>query len=182
MRVFGEPLNEMIRLFKRPAKPTFDEALLNQLFRYAFSLCHDEAQAFDLVQHSCEKSLSNNSDHVHSKPFMMKVIRHAFIDQYRRKRFELVKDITEIESSLEEESHCLKTLEELHIDKQNVAIILDQVSPQERELLYLWTIEGMSIQEIADMTETPKGTLLARLSRLRKRLVKQFEHLVEREA
>ncbi|WP_231109569.1 RNA polymerase sigma factor, partial [Vibrio nigripulchritudo] len=178
----GQQTLNMFGLFKRSAHPTLDKALLNQLYRYALSLCHDESQAHDLVQYSCEKVLTAKVEPTQIKPYMMKVIRHAFIDQYRRKQFELVKDDSEILETIEKESDVLKSLEDIAIDEQHVDWILSRVTPHEREQLYLWAVEGMSVQEIAEMTDTPKGTLLSRLNRLRKRITTEFNHLQDQEA
>ncbi|KXF83443.1 RNA polymerase subunit sigma-24 [Enterovibrio coralii] len=169
----------MWKLFKKKKRDVFDKALLNQLYRYAYSLSNEESLAFDLVQMSCEKTLRLDDPNKQTKPYMMTIIRHAFIDQYRRKHFELVVDTNELTEVIEDEARALKSLEDLQIEKENVALILAEVSPQERELLFLWAVEGLTIQEIASLTETPIGTLLSRLSRLRKRLIAKFGHLNE---
>ncbi|MGK0290726.1 MAG: RNA polymerase sigma-70 factor (ECF subfamily), partial [bacterium] len=61
--------------------------------------------------------------------------------------------------------------------KEEVEILLDQASPAERELLYLSAVEEYSIQEIAEITQTPKGTLLSRLHRLKNKIRDQFGKL-----
>ena len=37
-------------------------------------------------------------------------------------------------------------------------------------MLYLWAVEEYTVDEIALLTETPRGTLLSRLHRLKKRV------------
>ena len=64
------------------------------------------------------------------------------------------------------------------IDQQHIAIILKELAPKERELLFLWAVEGNTVQELADRTNTSRGTLLSRLSRLKKRLQQQYGYLI----
>ncbi|EPJ55277.1 MAG: ECF subfamily RNA polymerase sigma-24 factor [Osedax symbiont Rs2] len=169
-------------MFKRiwPAKKiTFDKALLNDLFRYALSLAHDEQQAYDLLQSCCEKVLQKPVAMEQLKPYMFKVIRNQFIDQYRRTKLELVVDSELAQHTEIEEQNSLLELENIMIDKQHVALILQELSHQDRELLYLWAIEGRTVQELAESTDTPRGTLLSRLHRLKNRLRQDYGHLIE---
>ncbi|NGN96285.1 RNA polymerase sigma factor [Grimontia sp. S25] len=169
----------MWNFFRKRESETFDEELLNQLYRYAYSLCQDESLAFDLVQSSCEKALRLNNLRKRKKAYLMTTIRNAFIDQYRRRHLELVVEANELDSVIQNDSLTMRSLEELQIEKENVKLVLEELSPQERELLFLWAVEGKTLQEIASLTDTPIGTLLSRIRRMRKRLVAQFGHLNE---
>lgn len=173
----------MLELIWPAKKAKFDENLLNDLYRYALSLTQDEPQAYDLLQSCCEKTLSTKIAISQRKPFMFRVIRNQFIDMYRRQKLELVVDSDthypltgEIE---EQEQSTLQDLDQIMIDKQHVALILSDLSYQERELLYLWAVEGSTMQELSERTATPRGTLLSRMSRLKKRLQEQYSHLNE---
>lgn len=46
----------------------------------------------------------------------------------------------------------------------------------ESEVLYYWAIEGMTTQEIADQIDVPRGTVLSRLYRIRKRFDTKAEN------
>ena len=48
----------------------------------------------------------------------------------------------------------------------------------EREILYYWAIEGMTAQEISRQIDTPRGTVLSRLYRLRKKFETDSEQSV----
>ncbi|NQZ33299.1 MAG: sigma-70 family RNA polymerase sigma factor [Oceanospirillaceae bacterium] len=166
--------------FKWPEKGVqFDDELLNSLYRYALSLSNDQQQAYDLVQSCCEKVLLKKVAKKELKPYMLKSIRNQFIDQYRRWKLELV-----IDSDLEhqeriDEQQTAQGLEQLMIDRQHLAIILQDISYQDRELLYLWAVEGNSMQELAQRTNTSRNTLLSRLNRLKKRLNQKYGYLNE---
>ncbi|EPJ44642.1 MAG: hypothetical protein OFPII_33540 [Osedax symbiont Rs1] len=168
----------MFERFRPTKKVTFSKALLNDLYRYALSLTHDEHQAYDLLQSCCEKSLQKQLDTSQLKPYMLRIIRNLFIDQYRRKQLELVVDSGSSAVIELDEQTTLQNLEDIVIDQQHVALVLAQLNHQDRELLYLWAVEGVTMQELAERTATPRGTLLSRLSRLKKRLQQEYGHIV----
>ncbi|MCP4320629.1 MAG: RNA polymerase sigma factor [Psychromonas sp.] len=169
----------MFNFFRPSKKVTFSKLLLNELYRYALSLCQQSDQAYDLVQSSCEKVLKQKIEQDSLKAYMMTCIRNEYFDQFRHFKLSLVVDEKlQNEQSVNEEV-VLQHLDSIMIDKQHVAIILEQLSIDERELLYLWAVEGFSMQEIATQTNTARGTLLSRISRLKKRLQNDFPHLVK---
>ena len=155
------------------------DAVLNSLYRYALSLVHDQQQAYDLVQNCCEKVLRQKKPAVDLKPYMFKIIRNQFIDQYRRKKLELVADGTLAQQQIIHEQDVVQDLEQLMINRQQVEIMLQDLNYQDRELLYLWAVEGHSIAEIAQRTDRSRNTLLSRLNRLKKRLKQKYGHLNE---
>ncbi|MFD2178261.1 RNA polymerase sigma factor [Veronia pacifica] len=171
----------MFTLSEKKNNRRFSKPLLNSLYRYAFSLCHNEAQAFDLVQICCEKILRVKEAEKQTKKYMLSVIRNSFIDQCRKEQLEFkthqdlfpAYDVSEC-------AQIIESLDAIIIDQQHVSIIMDKVSHRERELLYLWAVEGLTFQEIAYLTDQPRGTLLSKLSRLKKRLTRQFSYLFER--
>ena len=169
-------------MFERiwPAKKaTFNKTLLNELYRYALSLSHDETLAYDLVQSSCEKTLAKEIAADQHKAYMFKVIRNQYIDIYRRRKLELVVDSEQSSQSAPEEQGTLQDLDQIMIDKQHVELILRDLDYQDRELLYLWAVEGTTMQELSKRTATPRGTLLSRLNRLKKRLQQQYGYITE---
>ncbi len=169
----------MFELIWPTKKATFNAALLNDLYRYALSLSHDETLAYDLVQSCCEKTLDKKIASDQRKAFMFKVIRNQYIDIYRRRKLELVVD-SELSNQPSLEEQCtLQDLDQIMIDKQHVDLILSDLDYQDRELLYLWAVEGTTMQELSERTATPRGTLLSRLNRLKKRLQQQYGYLNE---
>lgn len=169
----------MFNFFRPSNKITFSKLLLNELYRYALSLCQQSEQAYDLVQSSCEKVLRQKVEQARLKAYMMACIRNEYFDQFRRFKLALVVDEKLQNEQLVNEEVVLQQLDNIMIDKQHVTIILEKLSIVERELLYLWAVEGFSMQEIAIQTNTARGTLLSRLSRLKKRLQNEFPQLVK---
>jgi len=166
--------------FKWPIKEvTFSNELLNNLYRYALSLSNDQHQAYDLVQSCCEKVLKKQLAANELKPYMLKSIRNQYIDQFRRKKLELVVDSELEHKELLDEHFIAEGLEQLMIDRQHLTIILQDIDYQDRELLYLWAVEGNSMQELAQLSNVSRNTLLSRLNRLRKRLKQKYSYLNE---
>lgn len=148
-----------------------DKKLLNQLYRYALSLCHNEDQAYDLLQSCVEKYLKADRSHI-EKPvaYMMRLIRNEFIDQIRKNRFLQEVDAEALERISDEAVLYELSLEDIYIQQSEVEALLGTMRPEERELLFLWAVEEYTIDEIAQLKQVPRGTLLSRLHRLRQRI------------
>lgn len=145
----------------------WDKPGLNNFFRYCISLTGNEQEAFDLLQDSVEKWLVKGSAGVeHPKTYMKRIIKNTFIDSFRKRKGREEMEFEEGLVSLDLENE----FEKMIIDKDEVAAILKNSSPEERELLFLWAVEGKSFEEISKELEVPRGTLLARFHRLKKRV------------
>jgi RNA polymerase sigma-70 factor (ECF subfamily) len=68
------------------------------------------------------------------------------------------------------------TLEDIVIAQLDLDIAWEELNTLEREVLYYWAIEGMTAQEIAEQIDAPRGTVLSRLYRIRKKFNSQAEN------
>lgn len=166
----------------------FDRDALNRVYRYALALCNDEALAADLLQDGLERYLraaaqldqphgdmaegdkaeGNRASAAHPEALLRRIVRNRCIDLWRARRDEepfdaeaphiaaLALDVTSLED-------CL-------IAEDELARLWATLAPAERELLHLWAVEGHTAQEIAALQACPRGTVLARIHRLRQRL------------
>lgn len=149
----------------------FSENMLNRLYRYAHSLTNNEADAYDLLQESLTRFLElDPPPGQRDKPvfYLQRIIRNRFIDQLRRaRRFPLeALDCTDTGIGDTE----LIELERIVISQQTLQRVWRQLSPLERELVHLWAVEELTAREIAELLETPRGTILSRIHRLRKKI------------
>ncbi len=149
----------------------FDKEILQQLYRYSYSLTCDEHDAYDLLQTSLEKFIQ--SDVVANQPaaYMKRIIYNRFIDECRRQK---IVQFENLEETTLPADFDVQTLEELHINEDMADQILQSLEPDEREIMYCWAIEGYSTSEIADKLEKPRGTILSKIYRMRKKLIEQF--------
>lgn len=148
-----------------------DKQELNQLYRFALSLTHKDDQAYDLLQSCMEKYLKQkHRDIANPIAYMKQTIRNEFIDHTRRQRFQCDLKPELIESIDNEYALREASLEDLHIQQEEVEALLGTLSPEEREFLYLWAVEEYTIDEIAQIKQVPRGTLSSKLHRLKKRI------------
>jgi RNA polymerase sigma-70 factor (ECF subfamily) len=66
-----------------------------------------------------------------------------------------------------------RVMEDIVIAEHEVAALMAMLEPLERELLYCWAVEGYTAQEIADWTDSPRGTVLSRIHRLRQKILRR---------
>ena len=148
-----------------------DKQQLNQLYRYAISLTNNEDQAYDVLQACLEKYLKANLAEIETPiAYLKRMIRNEFIDQTRRRRF--YQDVEpDVMSRISDESALNEvSIEEIYVRQSEVDALLGTMQPEERELLYLWAVEEYTIDEIAKIKQVPRGTLLSKLHRLKKRV------------
>ena len=149
-----------------------DQNALQQLYRYCYTLCCNEHNAYDLLQTAMEKFISSNHEATNPSAYIKRIIHNQFIDDCRRQK------IIQFES-LEEDNlpadFDTQTLETMIINDDMVDKILGYLNPGEREIIYFWAIEGLSTAEISEQLEIPKGTVLSKIYRMRKKLLEIFE-------
>lgn len=149
-----------------------DQALFDQLYRYCCSLTGDDDEAFDLLHDALERYLASGRGAAEiSKFYMMRIIRNRFIDDWRRRR--------RIQAEpFDDQKHLdfdVATLEQVTIARDTLETLWAGFDPVEREILFLWAVEGYTTSEVAQWLELPRGTVLSRISRLRKRVSAQVE-------
>ncbi len=146
----------------------FDKHVLHKLFRYAYSLCVNEDDAYDLLHYALEKYLHNQSSSKQggAVAYVRTIIRHRFIDEYRKKK-RFPEEVFDEESAV---AIDVSSLEDIVLAQVELEAVWQKIDPFEREILYYWTIEGMTAQEISQQIGVPRGTVLSRIYRLRKKI------------
>lgn len=150
----------------------FSETELNHLYRYCLTLCNQEAAAYDLLQDGLESYLKKSPELIVNKPlhYLRRVIRNRFIDTLRHEQRNPIIMVENTDAHQVTEIG-FQSLEQMQITQQTLENIWKKLQPLERELLHFWAIEGWTAQEIADELSIPRGTILARIHRLRKRII-----------
>ena len=146
----------------------FDRPVLQRLFRYGCTLCNNQDDACDLLQYALEKMLQNPTSRKHASDlaYVRAIMRNRFIDEYRRSnRFP--------EQSYDDNSTVAMdetSLEDMVIAQVDLEIVWEILDPFEREILYYWAVEEMTAQEISSQIDVPRGTVLSRIYRVRKKV------------
>ncbi len=148
---------------------------LNQLYRYALSLTKQSDIAYDLVQSGVERYLKKSNRSVETPVAYLKIIiRNLYFDLQRHNNIVPMVSLDDENVSYIEPVDT-DTMEDLLINQQQVQQLISTLNDEDNELLYLWAVEEHTVEEIAAIYQKPKGTLLSKLHRLKKRIRKQLE-------
>ncbi|MFJ9449158.1 sigma-70 family RNA polymerase sigma factor [Herbaspirillum sp. NPDC101397] len=142
--------------------------LLPRLRRFALSLTRHENSADDLVQSCLERALSHSDRRRKDgdlRAWLFQIMYRRFLDGERRaKRYA---GLLSLFAGREEE--LAPSAEDVAMSR---AALQDfgKLTAEQRALLLLVSVEGLSYQEAADALDIPLGTVMSRLSRARKAL------------
>lgn len=166
---------------------------LDLLYNSALQMTRNVADAQDLVQETFIKAyrfFDTFEKGTNCKAWLFKIMKNNFINSFRRRAKEPVKvDFDEVEkAAVQELKREVISLEDSGTNRIFDTLIEDDVKkaldalPFPFKMVVVFSdIEGFSYQEIADIMDTPVGTVRSRLSRGRKLLQKRlFDFAKER--
>jgi RNA polymerase sigma-70 factor (ECF subfamily) len=168
--------------FERDALP-----FLDQLYGGALRMTRNPADAEDLVQETFLKAYAafdSFTEGTNLRAWLFRIMTNTYINQYRKKQrqpFQTGTDDLSDGDLYEAESHTprgLRSAETEALDRLGDAEVVDalaQVPEDFRLAVYLADVEGFSYKEIAEIMETPVGTVMSRLHRGRKLLRELLE-------
>jgi RNA polymerase sigma-70 factor (ECF subfamily) len=163
--------------FERDALP-----FLDQLYGAAMRMTKNPSDAEDLVQETFVKAFAafdSYTDGTNLKAWLFRILTNTYINTYRKKQREPHQSSADelLDWQLAEaESHTstgLRSAEMEALDRLADADIVEAMAalPEEFRLaVYLADVEGFPYKEIAEIMETPVGTVMSRLHRGRKLL------------
>ncbi len=145
-----------------------------QLRRFAYALTRRAEDADDLVQVTMERVLSRPApEDAELVKWIYKVSRNIWIDDLRQRkvRREAAPEIaaaTGFDVSAEERAAA-------RIALQRTQDGIDRLPDEQREVLAMVAIAGMTYREAAEMLAIPIGTVMSRLARARATLAAHLE-------
>ncbi len=180
------PLDFLRRNLPRSAAVQEDRAVfqheavkhLTALYNFALSLAKDEGNAADLVQETYLRALRFRhrfQPGTNLRAWMFKILRNAFIDSYWRRSREPAMEEAESEqgSATLVEREGVEGVGSESIDRlvrMDLHEALEQVPDQFRTAILLSDVEGLSVEEIAEIMDCPPNTVKTRLFRGRRLL------------
>ena len=133
---------------------------LQSLYKYAVSLTANDALAYDLVHEALIKTRKYFI--FNQKAYLKKSIKNIYYDQIKyQQKFapeELIESLSN--TSVEEEVK----------NKQHIGELLVVLTSQERELLFLFYVEGYSYKEISKIMKLNIGTVMSKLNRCKTKM------------
>lgn len=168
---------------KKDLKAEFDRVAvphLSDLYRAAFYLTKNEADAEDLVQETCLRAFrffDKFEPGTNCKAWLLSILRNLFINRYRQRKAEpervdweridqVYESMVEQGQKAEKDNPESLFFSQLTSDKINEAI---KGLPEEfRTAIMLVDIEALSYEEAAKVMDCPIGTVRSRISRGRR--------------
>ena len=168
---------QLAERFEREALP-----LLDQLYGGALRMTRNPADAEDLVQEAYMKAYQGFRSYkpgTNLKAWMYRILTNAYINNYRkaqRRPAEYATDDITDSQIAETASHTSAGLRSAEVEAmallpdEEIRAALMGLNEDYRMVVYYADVEGLPYKEIAEIMETPIGTVMSRLHRGRKQL------------
>ena len=148
-------------------------AALPRLRRFARSLTGNRQDGDDLMQNTVERALQRGwPKGVEPLAWLFKVCKNLWIDELRSRAVRVKAAQTR---ELDEEP-TVSGEEVVHAELglRSVERALATLAPEQRAVLTLVAVEGLSYREAAEVLDTPIGTVMSRLARARAALAERL--------
>jgi RNA polymerase sigma-70 factor (ECF subfamily) len=165
----GLSVGETMNVFEREFNfARMLEAKIPQLRRYARALTRDVARADDLVQDCLTWAVAKQhlwQSGTNLRAWLFTLLHNQYVNDVRRLVREGSHVMLEEASELTAQSNAIPTLQ-----LRDLEAALGRLQPEQRQVILLVGLEGMSYGEVASVANVPIGTVRSRLSRGRVQL------------
>ena len=159
---------------------------IDKLYAHAMRKTGNSADANDLVQETYLKAFAafdQFQQGTNIKAWLHRILENTYINQYRKQQnqpyyspLEELEDwqLGDAESRTATSSRSAEAEAIDHLPASAIKDALQALPEDFRAAVYLVDVEGYSYQEVADIMDTPTGTVMSRLHRGRKLLREQL--------
>ena len=140
-----------------------ERELVQAGFRYALSLTHSEPDAEDLVQEAWLRLYQKRGGCI-ERPLLFVAIRNLFVDQHRRHQLVAFERLEDADQWPDPDSLPGP------VDTEDLEAALAILRPEEREAIFLNSVEGYTAREIAELTRRSRNTVLSLIHRGKKKM------------
>lgn len=145
--------------------------LLPRLRRFAYALTGSRDLADDLVQDTCERALARIEQWAPGTrldSWMYRIAQNIWLDRGRARKVR--GEVIDIHDVPDLSGVDGRDVTESRLTLEAVNREMRRLSPDQRVLIALVCVDGLTYQEAADTLELPIGTVMSRLARARKAL------------
>ncbi|MEZ0371653.1 MAG: RNA polymerase sigma factor [Candidatus Sericytochromatia bacterium] len=168
----------LMRTFLRGNRQSFDALVRlwkKPLLNYFYYQVRQLPLAEELTQEVFIRVYRSRSYHSQGRfsAWIYRIARHLLLDHLRRRQLETCpadEDFLQL-SSLEPTPEARLLHQE---EQQNVQALLEAMSPEDRELLFLSQIQDLSYQEIAEIMNVSLNSVKGKIYRSVQRWIKKF--------
>ncbi len=177
MKRSNDSTDELLQRFEADALP-----LLDQLYGAALRMTRNPVDAQDLVQDAYMKAyqaFGSFKEGTNLKAWMYRILTNTYINSYRkaqrRPTESSAEDMTDwqLAETAKHDSVGLESAEVealKNIPDKRIQDALMSLGEDYRMVVYYADVEGLAYKEIAEIMDTPIGTVMSRLHRGRKQL------------
>lgn len=164
------------------------EKYQNKVYSIIYGILRNQNDAEDISQQVFTKvyfSIQNFDSRSSLLTWIYKITTNECYDYLRKKRVRKLvyeSDVSEDDSRLMENSEAnadrAQAIDQQLAQRELVVKLLEKVSPEERNLILMKEVEGLSVQELAGMTGMNENTIKVKLFRARQKLLKASQRIL----
>ena len=142
----------------------------DRLFAYLMRSTGDYYLSGDILQESFTRYLEKYGEDGHHPALLYTIARNAVVDGYRRKGRE-----TLLSDAQDHSRHNPETDMMVREDYRRVLAVMQELEPEERDILSLVVSSGLPYREVARIAGTSEGNVKVRVHRARVKLKKMMK-------
>jgi RNA polymerase sigma-70 factor (ECF subfamily) len=147
---------------------------VKSLRRYAMAMTRDSSEADDLVQECLKRALiyiHNGREIQNLRAYLFTILNNVYADELSRKR----RTGTVVSIDSETIRLAAPPCQNARMECRDLSWALNQLPAEQKEVVLLIGLEGLSYQTAAEVLGIPIGTVMSRLSRGRNALRRLLE-------